>query len=130
MLSETQKIAAEVKSLRGDKTQFHAPKNLRLKIVALTKDQKLSVVSDAVGVSGKTIYKWPEYQQQRLQKKSTKKFSEKKSGKRPEFTVTQITSKPPAEEYVTLKRADGIVLSVPAHSPLCEKMIASFLGAL
>ena len=55
MLSETQKIAVEVKLLRGNKVRSHFPKNLRLKIVALTATQKLSAVSDAVGVSDKTV---------------------------------------------------------------------------
>ena len=130
MLSETQRIAAEVKLLRGGKLRFQVPKNLRLKIVALTANQKLSAVSDAVGVCDKTIYKWPEYRD-RLNLKHSKKESKVKAPvENPSFTVTQITSRPVAQEYVTLKRADGIVLQVPLNSALCEKIIASFLGAI
>ena len=130
MLSETQKIAAEVKSLRGDKVRVRVPKNLRLKIVTMTSTQRLSAVSEAVGVCSKTIYKWPEYQNKVALKFGNKESKAKAPVKKPEFTVTQITSRPSAQECVTLKRADGIVLSVPAHSPLCEKIIASFLGAV
>ena len=125
MLSETQKIAAEVKALRGNKARFHVPKDLRLKIAALTATKTLSAVSDAVGVSGKTIHHWTEYQEQRDHKKEANGIKVDAPFKTPDFTVTRITSKPPVQEYVTLKRADGMVLSVPANSPLGEKIITT-----
>ena len=130
MLSETQKIAAEVKLLRGEKVRFRVPRNLRLKIVAMTATQKLSAVSDAVGVCHKTIYQWQEYRDKVTLKNRNEESKAKAPAKSPEFTVTQITSRPSAQECVTLKRADGIVLSVPANSTLCEKIIASFLGVI
>ena len=124
MLAQVQMIALELKTLRNEKGRIcSVPQPLRLRIVALAHKYSLKEVASACALHYTTVFKWPEYLNRvpvPLQPKIVSPLSQ--------FTVTQLP--PPSRSssgVVTLMRADGVTLTLPADSVLAEKAVALFL---
>ena len=124
MLAQVEKIALELKMLRKGKIRiFSVPRSLRLKIVALAREHDLREVASACTLHYTTVLKWPEYLNRDPVAREPKIVSPL-----PSFTVTQLPPPIlPPNAVVTLVRADGVTLSLPADSLLAEKAVALFL---